>query len=118
MQSLARQVPAPIGEEMTERAKKLACDAFRALDCKGAVRVDMLLAEDGTLCINEINTIPGSLAFYLWAEEGLAYPELIERMVEYAFRAHAQKARSVFAYDSTILQSYQQGKRAAKGAKT
>ena len=118
MQSLARQVPAPIGEEMTKRAQKLACDAFRVLDCKGAVRVDMLLSEDGALCINEINTIPGSLAFYLWAEEGVAYPELIERMVEYAFEAHAQKKRSVFAYDSTILQSYQQGKRAAKGEKT
>jgi len=117
MQSLARRMPAPIGSEMTGRAKQLACDAFRALDCKGTVRVDMLLSEDGSLYINEINTIPGALAFYLWAEEGIAYPELIERMVEYAFRAHAQKKRSVFAYDSTILQSYQQGKHAAKGAK-
>jgi len=118
MQSLARQIPAPIGKEMTERAQQLACDAFRLLDCKGTVRVDLLLAEDGSLYINEINTIPGALAFYLWAEEGLAYPQLIERMVEYAFRAHAQKTRSVFAYDSTILQSYQQGTRAAKGAKS
>ncbi|MCL2812426.1 MAG: D-alanine--D-alanine ligase [Clostridia bacterium] len=117
MQSLARQVPAPIGEEMTERAQKLACDAFRTLDCKGVVRVDMLLDEDGNLCINEINTIPGSLAFYLWVEEGMGYPQLIEGLVEYAFRAHAQKTRSVFAYDSTILQSYQQGTRAAKGVK-
>ena len=111
-------MPAPIGEEMTARAQGLACDAFRALDCKGVVRVDMLLSEDGSLFVNEINTIPGALAFYLWAEEGLAYPQLIERMVEYAFRAHAQKTRSVFAYDSTILQSYQQGRNAAKGAKT
>lgn len=118
MQSQARRVPAPIGEEMTGRAKELACDAFRALDCKGAVRVDMILTGEGSLYINEINTIPGSLAFYLWAEEGMDYPSLIERMVEYAFRAHAQKTRSVFAYDSTILQSYQQGKSAAKGAKS
>lgn len=118
MQSLARRVPAPIGDEMTARAQKLACDAFRVLDCKGAVRVDMLISEDGSLYVNEINTIPGSLAFYLWAEEGLAYPALIERMVECAFQAHAQKTRNVFAYDSTILQSYQQGQRASKGAKT
>jgi len=117
MQSLARQMPAPIGPEMTERAQQLACDAFRILDCKGTVRVDLLLDEDGSIYINEINTIPGALSFYLWAEGGLAYPQLIDHMVEYAFRAHAQKTRSVFAYDSAILQSYQEGTRGAKGAK-
>ncbi len=117
MQSLARRVPAPIGEEATQRAQQLASDAFRALDCKGVVRVDLMLNTSGELYINEVNTIPGSLAFYLWAEEGVDYPALIEKMVEYAYKAHAQKTKNVFAYDSTILQSYQQGKRGAKGAK-
>jgi D-alanine-D-alanine ligase len=117
MQALARRVPAPISAEQTREAQRLACAAFQALDCKGVARVDMLLDEGGALCINEINTIPGSLAFYLWAEGGMPYPSLLERLVEYAFRAHAQKHQSVFAYDSTILQSYKQGKAAAKTAK-
>jgi D-alanine-D-alanine ligase len=117
MQSQARRVPAPIDEERTARAQELACAAFRALDCKGVARVDLLLTEAGEMFVNEINTIPGSLAFYLWKEEGIDYPELLERMVEYAYRAHAEKKRNVFAYDSAILQSYQEGRRGSKGAK-
>lgn len=115
MQSLARRVPAPIGELLTQRAQQLACEAFRLLDGKGVARVDLMLTEAGELYINEINTIPGSLAFYLWAEEGMGYPALIERMVECAYQAHAQKNKGIFAYDSTILQSYAQGKQGTKG---
>ncbi len=117
MQSLARQVPAPIGDALTEQAQRLACDAFRALDCKGVARIDLMLDKNEKLFINEINTIPGSLAFYLWQEMGMQYPALLEKMVELAFAAHAQKHQSVFAYDSTILQGYEKGIAAAKGAK-
>ncbi len=117
MESLARRVPAPIGQEKTQEAQRLATEAFRLLDGKGVVRVDMMLAGDGTLYINEINTIPGSLAFYLWTEGGVSYPALLEQMVEYAFQAYGAKHRNVFAFDSTILQGYQQGRQGTKGAK-
>src|SRR5690606_25287409 len=66
MASLNRQIPAPIGDELTARAQELSLGAFRAIGCEGIARVDCLLAADGTtLYVNEINTLPGSLSFYL-----------------------------------------------------
>lgn len=113
METLSRKIPAPIGEEKTEIIQKLAVDVFRALDCKGVVRIDFLL--DGEkIYVNEINTIPGSLAFYLWEPMGIPYPDLIERMVEYALRAHAEKNRAVFAFDSNLLTQCALGQKGAK----
>lgn len=115
MQSLSRIVPAPIEEEMTARIQALACEIFKTLDCKGSVRIDFMIDEEtGELYVNEANIIPGSLAFYLWQENGIPYKDLVDKMVEFALRAHADKNHSVFAYDSTILESVQNG---AKGAK-
>lgn len=117
MQSLSRIVPAPISDEMTAKIQALTCDIFKALDCKGSVRIDFMIdQESGALFVNEANIIPGSLAFYLWKENGIEYPQLVDKMVEYALYAHADKNRNVFAYDSTILQSVQRGaKGGAKG---
>ncbi|MDL2318954.1 D-alanine--D-alanine ligase [Eubacteriales bacterium OttesenSCG-928-A19] len=113
MESLQRKIPAPISEALTTRVQAMAVDIFRILDCKGVVRIDFMLDGD-TLYVGEINTIPGSLAFYLWTASGMPYPRLIGRMVELAFRAHAEKNRSVFAYDSGLLGQATLG---AKGAK-
>lgn len=110
MTSLARQVPAPIGEELTERIREMAKTAFRALDCKGVVRIDFLLDdEDGGVYLCEINTIPGSLAFYLWEPLGISFPQMVEKMVEFALRASADRRRSVFSYKSDILKSQSGG---------
>lgn len=116
MESLKRRIPAPIGEEMTRRVQQLAVDIFRALDCRGVARIDFML-EGENLFVNEINTIPGSLAFYLWEASGMKYPQLIDRMVELAFRAHAEKNRSVFAFDSNLLRQAALGGKGAKGGK-
>ena len=68
-------------------------------------RVDFLLDESsGELYVGEINTIPGSLAFYLWEATGLKFGALVDKMVEYALRASQDKRQSVFSYDSSILQ--------------
>lgn len=114
MKSLSRVVPAPIGEELTERIRKMTRDIFKILDCRGTIRVDFILDENDVLYVNEPNTIPGSLAFYLWKECGIGFPQLVEKMVESALRAHADENRSVYAYDSTILQKVSAG---AKGSK-
>lgn len=118
MASQGRKIPAPISEEMTQRIQSLAEKAFRALDCKGVVRVDFLIdtqTQDVYVC--EINTIPGSLAFYLWEPLGLSYPRLIDELVRHAMAAHAQKQRSGFAYDSGLLQQYGKRLHGAKGGK-
>ena len=104
MASLKRIVPAPIGEELTEKLQSLSCEIFDALDCKGVVRIDFMLdRESDEYYITEINTIPGSLAYYLWTETGLPYSRLIDEMVEYAMKAHREKERNSFAYASDIL---------------
>ena len=114
MKSLSRVVPAPIGEELTGRIQKMTTEIFKLLDCRGTVRIDFILDEFDMLYVNEPNTIPGSLAFYLWKECGVSFPLLVEKMVEDALRAHADQDSSVYAYDSTILQKVAAG---AKGAK-
>ena len=104
MASLKRIVPAPIGEELTHALQALSLDIFDAMDCKGVVRIDYMLDRHSDhYYIPEINTIPGSLAYYLWAETGLPYSQLIDEMVDCALRAFAEKKRNSFAFSSDIL---------------
>ena len=114
MKSLSRVVPAPIGDELTGRIQTMTCDIFKLLDCCGTVRVDFILDQNDMLFVNEPNTIPGSLAFYLWKASGLDFTKLIEKMVEDALRAHADKNSSVFAYDSSILKKVAAGTKGSK----
>ena len=114
MASLSRKMPAPISPEMTKLVEETAAKAFNALDCKGVARVDFLLdTAQNKLYIGEINTIPGSLSYYLWEEKGLKFSTLIDKLVEYAFKAAAEKNMNVFSYNSSILS----GASGAKGAK-
>ncbi len=104
MGSLARKIPAPIGEEMTARVQGYTREIFSTFGCKGVVRVDYMLDRaSGALYVCEINTIPGSFAFYLFEPAGLSFRQLVDRLVTYAHKALAQKNASTFAYDSTIL---------------
>lgn len=114
METLRRKIPAPIGDEKTRQIQTMAMDIFRALDCKGVVRIDFMLEGDA-LYVGEINTIPGSLAFYLWEPSGLPYAKLIDRMVELAYAAHTEKSRNVYAFDSTILQQVASGTKTKLG---
>ncbi len=114
MKSLSRVVPAPIGEELTGRIQTMTKEIFRLLDCRGTVRIDFILDENDMLYVNEPNTIPGSLAFYLWQECGVSFAQLVEKMVEDALRAHADKNANVFAFDSTILQKVAAGTKGSK----
>ena len=114
MKSLSRVVPAPIGEELTARIQKMTKEIFSLLDCRGTVRIDFILDENDMLYVNEPNTIPGSLAFYLWKECGVSFGDLVDKMIEGALRAHADKNQNVYAFDSTILQKVAAGTKGAK----
>ncbi|MCR4886098.1 MAG: D-alanine--D-alanine ligase [Clostridiales bacterium] len=115
MTSLKRIVPAPIGEKLTKELQELSLRIFDAMDCKGVVRIDYMLDRNSDeYYITEINTIPGSLAYYLWAETDLKYDALIDEMVECAFRAQREKERNSFAYVSDILSGVQLGGKTGK----
>ena len=110
MASLKRVLPAPIEPELKERIQKLSVDIFKAMDCKGVVRIDYMFdAPSQELYITEINTIPGSLAFYLWEACGLPYANLIDRMVECAMKAEQDKEENNYAYTSDILKNISMG---------
>ena len=116
MASLSRVVPAPIDDGTRDEIQRVAREVFRQLDCKGVVRIDFMFDRaTEKLYITEINTIPGSLAFYLWEAGGMKYSALIDRMVAYARKAHAEKNANSFAFRSDILSKAQLG--GAKGAK-
>jgi D-alanine-D-alanine ligase len=86
------RIPAPISEQLQERIQRLAIAAFRGIDCRGMARVDLFLVDEDELYLNEINTIPGftSISMYpkLWEASGLAYPELVEKLLELAIERH------------------------------
>lgn len=115
MASQVRIIPAPISEKAAETVRDLAVRAFRAMDLKGVVRIDFILDQDENVFINEANTIPGSLAFYLWEPKGIPFVALVDGMVECAFSAWADRKASVFSHDSTLLANIVHGSKGAKG---
>lgn len=78
-------IPADLPEEASERARSMAVAAFEALSCEGLARVDFFYREDGTVMLNEVNTMPGftptSMFPMLWAASGLDYPALVDRLI-------------------------------------
>lgn len=90
------EAPAKLDAETIERIQALAVYTFKTLCCEGMARVDLFLREDGTLLVNEINTLPGftRISMYprLWALSGLAYPELIDRLITLALERHLRES--------------------------
>ena len=118
MASLHRVLPAPIEDELKERIQEMSRKIFRMMDCRGVVRIDYMFDRDsGELYITEINTIPGSLAFYLWENAGMPYRKLIDRMAELAERANREKNQANYAYTSDILKGVSFGAKGSKGSK-
>ncbi len=118
MASLHRILPAPIEDELRDEIQEMSKRIFRMMDCKGVVRIDYMFdRESGKLYITEINTIPGSLAFYLWENAGMPYSRLIDRLISCAEQAHADKNRANYAYTSDILKGVTFGAKGAKGSK-
>ena len=87
MASLKRRIPAPIPMSLTKKVQEAAVHIARTCDCSGVIRIDFFVnPETDEYWVGEINTIPGSMSFYLWEASGVSYPELIDRLVEIAMR--------------------------------
>ncbi|MDR3348376.1 MAG: D-alanine--D-alanine ligase [Acidaminococcales bacterium] len=91
------KVPADLPPAVAEQARDLALQAFRVVCCEGMARVDFFLTKENKILLNEINTIPGftNISMYprLWREQGLAYGELIHRLIQLALERHARESR-------------------------
>ncbi len=106
MASVSRKIPADIPPAMREEIRTLAVRAFRALGCCGVSRIDFMIdGSDGKLYFNEINTIPGSLAFYLWEPVGISYTELLDRIVDLSLKRERMERNLTFTFDTNILDS-------------
>jgi len=112
MGSLKRKLPADIPPEMESQIKNLAVKAFKALGCSGVVRIDFLVDMDNEnkIYVNELNTIPGSLSFYLWEAAGKPFSQLLDELISLALKRDRERQQLLFTYDSNIF--------AMKGTKT
>ena len=116
MESLSRKIPADLPEDVTEKIQNLAAEAFRAINGNGVARIDFMMNnETGEVFINEINTIPGSLAFYLWQESGIAFDELLDKMIWLAIKRKREKDALTVTFDTNILANNALG--GSKGSK-
>jgi D-alanine-D-alanine ligase len=110
MSSAKRVLPADIPTGTRERIRGLAVSAFRALCCSGVARLDFLMdASSGEVWLNEINTIPGSLSFYLWEPVGLSYRELLDKLVHLALKREREKAGISYSFETNILTNLNPG---------
>lgn len=116
MASVSRKIPADITEEQRKFIQEMAVKAFKALNCCGVSRIDFMIDSDSDkIYFNEINTIPGSLAFYLWEESGLNYRELLTKLVKLTLKRKRKEESIAFSFDSNILD--QNSFSGAKGVK-
>ncbi|MBR6313669.1 MAG: D-alanine--D-alanine ligase [Clostridia bacterium] len=116
MASLSRKIPAEITPEQRDTIRTLAVKAFRVLGCSGVSRIDFMMdTKTGEIWLNEINTIPGSLSFYLWEPVGVPYGELLDKMIALALKREREEESITYAFDSNVLQGVSFG--GAKGSK-
>ncbi len=104
MAGLQRKIPADLEPELRERIRETSVQAFHALDGVGVARIDFMIdAETGEFYLNEINTIPGSLAFYLWEPLGIPYSELLERLIALALKGAREREKLTTSFETNIL---------------
>lgn len=117
MHASKKRIPADLPADETERIRFLAGETFRVLSCHGVSRVDMMIdAKTRQIYVNEINTIPGSLSFYLWEAAGIKFDELMDRLVRLALKRKREQSSKTVSYDSNIF-ALGGGVKGAKGAK-
>ena len=113
MSSLTARISKELYSEVQELSKK----TFRALNLSGVCRIDFLInKKTNELFINEPNTIPGSLAFYLWEPIGKKYSELLDDMINIAIKSYKERTKKVYSFKTNILQNFN-GLKGAKGVK-
>lgn len=104
MQASQKRIPADLPVEVSDRIRFLAGDTFRVLSCHGVSRVDVIIdADNGNIYVNEINTIPGSLSFYLWEATGLPFDKLMDTLVKLALKRKREQSKKTISYDQNIF---------------
>lgn len=104
MQASQKRIPAELPQSETDRIKFLAGETFRVLSCHGVSRVDVIVdAKTRDIYVNEINTIPGSLSFYLWEATGISFTQLMDKLVSLALKRKREQGLKTVSYDQNIF---------------
>lgn len=110
MINTSRKLPADISEEQIEEIQRMAKETFYALNASGVVRIDFLMQKDSEVVyINEINSIPGSLSYYLWKKDQMNFTTLIEELIQLAFKRKRNEDKKVYSFSSNILKEWKHG---------
>lgn len=104
MSGAKRRIPADIPEDLAGEIRRIAKKAFDVMFSSGVCRMDFMVDKaGGKVYLNEINTIPGSLSFYLWEPVGLSFPDLLDRLIQIALKRKQDTGRMVRSYETNIL---------------
>lgn len=108
MLTASRIIPARITKEQSARVREIAIKAYRSLNSSGVVRIDFLIDEkNNKVYANEINSIPGSLSFYLWDKLNIEYQELLDEVLNIAVKDFKDKQNKVHSFDTNILNNFE-----------
>ena len=107
MLSASRKIPADLSDKLKEEVETVAKKAFKALGSSGCCRIDFLIdSKKNKVYVNEINSIPGSLAFYLWEPLGKDYTELLDDMINIGIKDYKKRSSKTYTFDTNILQGF------------
>jgi len=117
MTSCDRVIPARISKEVEGKVIELSKKAFKALNLSGIARIDFLInKKTNEVYVNEPNTIPGSLSFYLWEPAGKKYSILLDDAITLAIKDYKNKSKKISSFETNVLTSFS-GVKGAKGLK-
>ena len=117
MASLNRKLPADLNEKTQKEIENIAVRAFKALGSSGNSRIDFLIDEkNNKVYINEINSIPGSLAFYLWDAKDINFTQVLDDMINIGIKDYKKRISKTHSFESNILQGFT-ARRGIKGMK-
>jgi D-alanine-D-alanine ligase len=108
MASAKRIMPARVDKKVIKHVEQSAIEVFRSLGGKGLARIDFILDHRQILYFNEINTIPGSLSFYLWEKSGLSFPQLMHTLIKLGIEDFSNRQKLITNFNSNILSQYRQ----------
>ena len=107
MASTNRKLPAHLEKKVKEEVEEIAVKAFKALGSSGNARIDFLIDDDKKkVYINEINSIPGSLAFYLWDAKDINFTQVLEDMINIGIKDYKRRVSKTHSFDTNILQGF------------
>lgn len=104
MHAAQKRIPAELPDDVAAECRRLAGETFRVLSCHGVSRVDLIIDDElGKVYVNEINTIPGSLSYYLWEAAGLPFEQLMDRLVKLALKRRRDEQGKTTSFSQNIF---------------